>query len=167
VRVNFEENLVKVGQILRRLRTLNRRSMSLELKLKISKNILTLTLTFFSYVFFFFTFSSPRSLSPLLYVLLHLLLNLVASSSSSLPSPLNLRVVPLLFSLVFICISRGVTSHWFSFTFLLFIDFSRVRDASFLASSTFVWCAQASWWFRLNAGSTPLASSLCKRLAIL
>jgi len=60
-------------------------------------------------------------------------------------------VVPFLFSLVFICISRGATSHWFSFASLLFNGFARIRDAPFWASSTFGWCAQASWWSRLNA----------------
>jgi len=59
--------------------------------------------------------------------------------------------VSLLFSLAFICISCGATSHWFSFASLLFIGFARVQDAPFWASSTFVWCAQASWWSRLNA----------------
>jgi len=75
--------------------------------------------SFFSYVFFSCTFSS-----------------------ASLPSPLSLRMMLLSFLLVFICISRGAafSSHWFSFTSLLFTGFVRVRLALFSASSTFVWC---------------------------
>jgi len=75
--------------------------MSLELKLVISREILALGYHF-SLVL---TFSSP-SPSP---------------HPRLLPSSLNLRVVPLLFSLVFICISCGVvfSSHWFSFASLL------------------------------------------------
>jgi len=71
--------------------------------------------------------------------------------SASMLSPLSHHVVLLLLSLVFLCISCGAISYWFSFASLLFIGFARVQVTPFLASSTFVWYAQASWWSRLNA----------------
>jgi len=101
---------------------------------------------FFSYVFFSFTFSS-----------------------ASLPPPLSLRVVPLLFSLVFICISHGaaLSSHCISFASLLFI----------LVLLGFIWLNFwiLPWSFSVRKlfgclgwmpGSIPI-SSLCKSLAIL
>jgi len=128
MRVNFEENLVKFGQILRPLEAPNRRSMSLEVKIRDFKRDInswvhfSLTLTFFSYFFFSFTFSSqPLLPSPQSRYLL-------------LPTFAWCRF---LFSLVL-------------FESLLFTNFARIHLAPFSASSTFVWYAQVSWLSRLN-----------------